>query len=205
MSTKVWVAFGLVPLAAMSVNVELPDDAGVPLKTPVSALKLTPVGGAPLSVRRGCREAAGADKEESRLTRRESRGIVAEECGRDGGRGGAGVHRQYKRLGRRAGPVGRGEGQSVAARGPRCRGTAQDTGRRIEGDAARQRPRFRERNRRVAEAVDRESAGLLLGDAPWRWRLVKTGATDAGAEFTVRTKVWVAFVLVPSAAVIVNV
>lgn len=54
-SVKFWVAFGLIPLLAVKVMLYVPPvpEAGVPLRTPVPALKVTPLGSAPLSLNAG--------------------------------------------------------------------------------------------------------------------------------------------------------
>ena len=48
---KAWVALGSVPLAAVKVMGKLPLAVGVPLNIPVEAVKVTPPGSAPDSLR----------------------------------------------------------------------------------------------------------------------------------------------------------
>src|SRR5580700_10359499 len=55
MSVKLWLAAGLTPLVAVNVRSYVPPVpvAGIPLNTPVEALKETPMGSAPDSLRLG--------------------------------------------------------------------------------------------------------------------------------------------------------
>jgi len=56
MSVKLWVASGLTPLEAVNVIAKgptTPPDRGVPLKTPVALLNVTPSGKTPVSVNVG--------------------------------------------------------------------------------------------------------------------------------------------------------
>src|SRR5437879_5686934 len=54
-SVKLWVAFEPTPLLAVTVIASVPPvpAAGVPLSTPVAAVKVTPVGRGPVSLKVG--------------------------------------------------------------------------------------------------------------------------------------------------------
>lgn len=50
---NVWTALGFMPLLAVIVNVYVPEAVGVPLRTPLLVLKLTPLGKLPDSLKVG--------------------------------------------------------------------------------------------------------------------------------------------------------
>jgi hypothetical protein len=52
-SVKLWLAFGNTPFCAVIVTAYVPPDVGVPERTPVAGLNVTPAGSVPLSVNVG--------------------------------------------------------------------------------------------------------------------------------------------------------